>query len=337
MTDRNGPIFIGGTDRAGKTLMSAILASHPRIAIPAVGSNLWTLFYRRFGDLARPANLERCLSALLEYSHVRHLKPEIDRLREDFKAGPATYPRLFALLMGQYAARLGKPRWGDQTGLVEAYADDLFAAYPDARLIHMVRDPRDRYEASLLLWPGGRLRVGGAVARWLFSVRLARRNLALHASRYLVVRYEDLVTDPTACVRAVCAFIGEAFHAEMLELRGMPTYRARLIAESDAEGASRDPAPTIISARYIGVHDGRLPATELAFLTGRAAAEMRQFGYAVEPVRLSPSERLRYLTADLPLNLARMWLWQGRTLLGRWLPQLAGRRPSIRYRVGHAG
>ena len=45
-----GPIYIGGLDRCGKTTMRAFLVSHPNIAIPAVGSNMWTYFYGQFGD-----------------------------------------------------------------------------------------------------------------------------------------------------------------------------------------------------------------------------------------------------------------------------------------------
>ena len=51
-----GSIFIGSLDRSGKTTMRAFLASHPNIAIPAVGSNMWTYFYGQFGDLAHREN-----------------------------------------------------------------------------------------------------------------------------------------------------------------------------------------------------------------------------------------------------------------------------------------
>src|SRR5687767_4249567 len=71
----DGPIYIGGLDRCGKTTMQAFLSSHPRIAIPHVGSNLWRYFYGQYGDLAYKANFERCLRAMLAYSHVQALNP----------------------------------------------------------------------------------------------------------------------------------------------------------------------------------------------------------------------------------------------------------------------
>ena len=162
---RKGPIFIGGPDRCGKTTMRAFLASHPNIAIPAVGSNMWTYFYGQYGDLADNQNFERCLDDMLHYKHVAFLQPDAERIRREFKHGERSYARLFSLFLIHYAEREGKPRWGAQTGLIERYADQVMAAYPDSQMIHMVRDPRDRYEASLALWPKGKLRAGGAVAR----------------------------------------------------------------------------------------------------------------------------------------------------------------------------
>ena len=166
-----GPIYIGGLDRCGKTTLSGFLTSHPRISVPAVGSNLWPYFYRQFGDLAQKENFERCLDAMLRYKHAVFLQPDPAWLRRDFAAGPRTYARLFELFHLQFAAREGKPRYGVQTGLIERYADELFTAYPGVRVIHMVRDPRDRYEASLTRWPDGRGRAGGAAARWSYSAR----------------------------------------------------------------------------------------------------------------------------------------------------------------------
>jgi hypothetical protein len=327
-----GPIFIAGTDRAGKTLMSAVLSSHARIAVPAVGSNLWTLFYGRFGSLAVDAHFERCLDALLSYSHVRFLEPDAARLRAEFQRGEASYARLFGLLLQHYAERQGKPRWGDQTGLIEGYSDDVLRAYPDARMIHMLRDPRDRYDASLSIWPEGRLRAGGAVARWLYSARLARRNARRHGDRYRVVRYEEFVTDPTTVVGGICDFLSEAFDPMMLTLQGMPGYRQRLLEEAgDPTGDD-----SLISPRYVGIHRGRVPAHELAFLEWRAGGEMRRIGYEPSGAPLPFSGRLRLALVDAPINEVRLRIWQARTSLSRWLPRVAGRKPSGRYLVPRA-
>ena len=271
------PVFIGGLDRSGKTTMRAFLVSHPNVAIPPVGSNMETYFYGRFGDLVDPGNVERCLRAMLRYKHVRVLDPDAQRIREEFARGPATYERLFSLFLIQYAERQGKPRWGAQSGLIERYADQVFEAFPGACVVHMVRDPRDRYAASLEAWPNGRGRAGGATARWRYSMRQADRNLALYPGRYLVVRFEDLVLETERVVREVCEFIGESFDPAMLEMGGAPEHRRKLFGDGRA---------TALSAEHIGGFRGRVPPDELAFIELHARALMRRYGYARERVTL---------------------------------------------------
>jgi len=211
-----GPIFIGGPDRCGKTTMRAFLASHPRIAIPAVGSNMWTYFYGQFADLSHPDNFERCLDAMLHYKHVVFLKPDPDRIRKEFWEGEPRYAQLFALFLKHFAEREGKPRWGVQTGLIERYADHIFAAYPGAKMIHMLRDPRDRYEASLAAWPSGKGRAGGAAASWLYSARVAKRNQQRYPDNYRIVRYETMVSEPESALKDICEFLNEEYSPSML-------------------------------------------------------------------------------------------------------------------------
>lgn len=322
----SAPVFIGGPDRCGKTLLAAILGSHPEIAISAVGSNMWTFFYGQFGDLGDDRNLDRCLAAMLRYRHVRFLDPDPVRLRQDFVTGERTYPRLFALFQEQHAERLGKPRWGDQTGLVERYADEIMDAYPDARMIHMVRDPRDRYEASLALWPKGRGRVGGASARWRYSMDLGERNRRRYPDRYLFVRYEDLVLRPEETARRVSEFVNVPFLAEMLDLGGMPTYRAKLESSVRAAGGDPDLPGALISPAFIGGYR-RIAPRELVFMQQRLGSRMLAHGYALDPVRLPVPERLRYTLVDLPLNLVRMYGWERLEAVQHRLPGVFGRTP----------
>jgi hypothetical protein len=316
----HGPIYIGGPDRSGKTLLAAILGSHSRIAIPIVGSNLWTFFYRRFGDLGQDRNLERCLAALQRYKHARFLGLEVERLRAELRAGPPTYPRLFALIHEHFAQRRGKPRWGDQSGLVERYADHIFEAMPDARMIQMVRDPRDRYEGSLNMWPSGRGRSGAAVARWRYSVRLGERNLRRYPGRYRLLRYEDLVRDPAAVVADICSFVGEDFEPAMLQLAEAPSYREKLLA-----GAGPG---ELISARHVGDYRGRIPAHELAFMQQQLAGEMRRHGYEPDPITMAAGSRLRYLLLQWPSQAGRMLAWAGMEAVQQRGWGLLGRRPG---------
>jgi len=324
-----GPIFIGGPDRCGKTLIAAILGSHSRIAIPIVGSNLWTFFYGQYGDLRDDRNLERCLAAMMRYKHALFLKPDVDRIRDELRAGKRSYARLFALLHEHFAERAGKPRWGDQTGLIERYADEVLAAYPGAVMLHMIRDPRDRYEASLRLWPKGRARAGGAAARWRYSVRLAERNLRRHPDRYRLIRYEDLVTRPEEVLRTVTTFLEETYEPAMLAMADAPTYRRKL-----AGGKEPAPGTELINANHVGDFRGSIPHGEVAFLQSVLAGPMERLGYGPEPVRTDLPARLAYATWTLPSNGLRMAAWGGLEALQHRFPRIAGRAPASAKVVG---
>jgi hypothetical protein len=285
-----------------------------------VGSNFWTYFYGQYGDLADDQNLERCLAALARYKHARFIGLDIARLRSQLRTGARTYARVFALVHEHFAERQGKPRWGDQSGLVERYADQILEAYPGVRMIHMLRDPRDRYEASLRMWPKGRARAGGAVARWRYSVALGERNLRRNPGQYRMVRYEDLVSDPPAITRELCAFIGEDFEPPMLDMNAAPKYRAKLLQGSTTGN--------LIDASHIGDFRGRIPAAELAFMQQQLGAAMQRHGYESVPVPMTLRQRAKYWAIEWPGQAARMAAWNSLEAMQHRLSGVLGRRPS---------
>jgi hypothetical protein len=210
-------------------------------------TNLWTYFYNQYGDLSQPENFERCLGMMMRYKRLVVLEPDPDRLHEEFWQGEPTYGRLFALLEEQVAQRKGKPRWGDKSLNTERYAEPIFAAYPGARILHMIRDPRDRYASVLARWKSRRGGVGAGTAMWLSSVSLAEENRRRFPNQYKIVRYETLATKPEETLREICAFIDEAYAPEMLTMRGAKTFR-----EQGSNSSYGQRKPGVISTNSIG-------------------------------------------------------------------------------------
>lgn len=313
-----GPVFVAGLERTGTSLMFALLASHPRIAMTR-RTNLWPYFYGRYGDLSDPDNLERCLSVMVRYKRLIPLAPDPDRLRRDFLEGEASYTRLFALLEEHHAERLGKPRWGDKSLHTERYAAPIFQAYPSARMLHMIRDPRDRYASVLARWKTRRGGVGAGTAQWLNSLRLAKRNLGRYPDRYRIVRYETLVTYPEATLREICAFIGDEYAPEMLTLSGAEKFREQ--GSNSSYGRRR---PGVISTDSIGRYGEVLSPAQVAFIQMTVKEEMHQLGYTLDEVHLSPGERLHFSLVGYPLDLARLVAWRSRNAfqnrMGRDVP-----------------
>lgn len=299
----SSPIFIGGPDRSGTTLLYALLASHPNISM-ARRSNMWRFFYNQYGDLAAPENFERCLHDMTHYHKMRHLGADPERIRREFQAGAPTYGRLFALLHEHHAERAGKPRWGDKSLHIEHYADGIFAEFPDARVIQMVRDPRDRYASVRKRFGKDTPRLGAATARWLRAIRQGRRNLRRYPDRYRIVRYESLARAPEETLRAVCDFLGEPYDPIMLTMRGATEYR-----ESGGNSSFESIAPGVISTRSIGRFSAVLSPSEVAFIQLVCGPEMTACAYEMVDVQLSPAERLRFAVTTLPAQSVRLIGW----------------------------
>jgi Sulfotransferase family len=301
-----GPVFIAGLERSGTSLIYALLASHPNIAM-SQRTNLWTHFYRQYGDLSDPVNFEHCLGTMLRYKRLIRLQPDPGRLRREFWAGEPTYARLFSLLEEHHAERLGKPRWGDKSLNTERYADAIFSSYPEARILHMMRDPRDRFASSLTRWQVRRGGVGAGTAEWLFSARRAMRNQQLYPDRYKVVAYEALAATPDVTIRGICSFIGEGYAPEMLSMRGAPTFRDK---GSNSSYGQRDPG--VISTDSIGRFRDVLSPRQISFIQIAAKREMEAFGYEAESLHLVIGQRFRFTFADVPLESARLTAWRVR-------------------------
>jgi hypothetical protein len=285
----DGPIFIGGLSFCGKTQLRLLLSAHPNVSITR-HTSMWPRFYNRFGNLSRPKNLEHCLQAMLNDKHVKPFQPDPEYIRMEFVRGPATYSRLFALIQGPWAKRQDKRRWGDQLGFIERYAEPIFTAYPSARIIHMVRQPTERAERSISTSSYRRGKVGWETAWWLRSIRLASQNRNRYSDRYLVIRFEDLLTSPEATLRKICSFVDEEFDPAMLTIESGLSESENCELEADA-----NPKASFT-----------LTERERVFVQAWTGHEMRKFGYAKKYIWLSLKDWFVYLFIDWPLNLAGM-------------------------------
>jgi len=202
------PIFIGGLSGSGKTQLRIVLGAHPDISMTR-RTYLWNRFYGRFGPLDDCRNLDRCLRAMAADRDVRTLDPDWDRIRSELFAGAVNYARLFGLVHDHHAQRLGKRRWGEQLRSVECFADPIFATFPTARMIHLVRDPRVADAGARRPRGSSPGRLGWELAPWLQSAEIAQHNRLRYPGRYRVVSFETLEAHPVETVEELCAFVGE--------------------------------------------------------------------------------------------------------------------------------
>jgi len=300
----NQPIFIAGPDRSGTTLLYAILASHPNISMSR-RTNFWRWFYERYGDLSDKDNFERLLDKMLHYKRIKPLHPDGERIRRDFWQGDdPSYGRVFALFQQHNAERVGKPRWGEKSLHTEHYIDQVLSEFPNAKFIHMSRDPRDRYASVRKRFGKDNPRLGASTARWLLSTKAANRNMKNYPDQYVIIRFEDLAAKPEQTAKAMCNFIGEEFSPQMLFMKGAMEYR-----ESGGNSSFEEITPGIISTKPIGRYKNVLMPAEIAFIQLFASKEMQNLGYEKEPVKFTFLEATKFYLWVLPFQAIRMIGW----------------------------
>jgi hypothetical protein len=291
----DGPIFIGGLSFSGKTPLRLMLSSHSNIALSR-RTYMWQRFYERFGDLGQVEHFDRCMQAILADNSIQALGPDEERIRNEFWQGSPTYGRLFAIFHKHFAESFGKRRWGAQIGLIEDYADIIFNDYPDARMLHMVRDPRSRQQQASEKHRQRTGKIGWEIAKWLHSAGLAERNEARYPGRYLVISSESLLADREATLRGICEFLSEAYEPAMFTME-------KAVRFGDGQPASTTKTNARPSSRPI-------PRRDLAFTQAYAGRHIVHFGYDIKPVRLSLREQFLFNFLDRPANLASMFAWR---------------------------
>lgn len=110
-------------------------------------------------------------------------------------------------------------RWIEKTPKNETFGPAMDELFPDAKLIQIVRDPRAVFASlknRLIRQNGHYTKAHRFVRSWNRCAREIPR-LRRDRSRFLVIRYEDLVRKPREILETVCRFGEFEFHESMFK------------------------------------------------------------------------------------------------------------------------
>ena len=292
------PIFIVGANRSGTTLLRLMLNAHPRIAIPE------EIVY--FGSIMAGVPIETWenppLSRERYEAFVHHFVNEtckpldgIDResLKEQILSLPeCDFRTPYKRVLEAWARSHGKVRWGEKTPGNLFYADVLYDMFPDARFIHMIRDPRAGVSSMMGTTFFPKDIVFNAMSRHKFMTQ-GREILETFtpAAHRMTLKYEDLVREPESTVRDLCDFLEESFYPEMLSFyKESSKYMKAEAAETFNKAATRP-----ISIEQLEKWRSKLSTGEIAKIEAVCLREMMEFGYSLENHGLDLKNRIELL------------------------------------------
>ncbi|MSR62047.1 MAG: sulfotransferase [Planctomycetes bacterium] len=259
------PFFLVGSERSGTTLLRLMLAHHARIECAP-----------EFEFLVEPIPAQGwpALADVYEWlSTNRIFLPhalEIDRTLD--------YPALMKSFVTQYGKRSKKPLHG---ATCHKHFDRLLRIWPEARLVHLLRDGRDVARSCIGMgWAGN---VWFGAQRWIEAEELwAALAPRLPAAQRYELRYEDLIRDPERQLAQLCAFLGTDYDAGMLDY-------------------SRDSSYERPDPKLIGQWKQKLTPAELALLEARIGPLLRARGYeesGVAPAEVGGAQRFALSVQD---------------------------------------
>jgi hypothetical protein len=210
--------FVVGSGRSGTTLLRLMLEQHPDLAIPPE-SYFPISMRRRVPRYVSAAgfDLDAYVSELLRNVRFQDwdLHESVVRARLH-GVEPIDWPEAIRRTFALYAEKVGKRRYGDKTPWFIMRITELSELFAESRFVHLIRDGRD-VALSIREMTWGPSRVPALAEFWAKRIRIGRTEGArLGADRYLELRYEDLVQDPTGELRRVCTFLDLDYREKML-------------------------------------------------------------------------------------------------------------------------
>jgi hypothetical protein len=208
-------VFIVGAPRSGTTLLRVLLNRHPAFGLCDETYFGYYVYGRRrvFGDLSDPQLRALAIRKYLETHRMQRLGLDLGQLASQLQSAGTSYRAFLATILHAYAESMSKPRGGEKTPHHAWLAPTLMDWFPSAKVIHLVRDPRD-VAASLRHVAWGPRDSVRAARLWTELVLAA--EACAGRPNFRTVRYADLVADTERTLAELCAFLGEEFVPAML-------------------------------------------------------------------------------------------------------------------------
>jgi len=217
---RNIPIiFILGNGRSGTTLLQEMLNAHPNIVAPPE-SDFITLLYPRFGKIQRWKDQD--ILQFIEGLYFRRIFSLwlIDRKQLTEKLLSIKEIANYQLLCKMVIYEMHKDKKGvkilsDKNPGHSIFSKKLLKIYPEARFIHIIRDPRDNVNSHIKRFH--KKNTYFLARRWVGFNTIIEKDKRKNPDKFFTIIYENMVSNPEETFIVLCKFLGITYDIAMMQ------------------------------------------------------------------------------------------------------------------------
>jgi len=213
-------VFVMGKERSGTTLLQTFLGGNPNIVAPPEYDFI-VLLYPRFGKIKKWR--EKDILDFIEQLYAEQWISKVWHLDRDLLTSillsikdQADYPCICKVVY--YCMRGTKENilWiSDKNPMYVLFIKTILKIFPDAKFIHLIRDPRDNVNSHLQAFSVTNVKF--ITMKWLSYNTILLKSRNKYPEKCYAVLYEDLVQDPEACMKGICGFLKISFTDKMIQ------------------------------------------------------------------------------------------------------------------------
>jgi len=214
-------VFILGKGRSGTTLLQSLLNAHPNIVAPPE-SKFVVLHGARFGKIKKwnETDVHEFVAALFSEFFFFYTWKQDRKQLTDFLLSAIDYLDYpLACKMVYYAARGNKNEVkliSDKNPLYAVFIPQIRKVFPDAKFIHLVRDPRDNVLSTIKAYGGGNPFF--ISWQWLIHNAIIEDDKKKAPDQYFSLLYENMVKDIEGTMKELCSFLKIPYNESMKEI-----------------------------------------------------------------------------------------------------------------------
>jgi hypothetical protein len=272
------PVFIVGCPRSGTSYLYHLLLSAGGFAEFHTQMNVFDVLEPIYGDLSIPKNKTKMMGDWLRSKafDVSGLQSEEIRAAvSDCQSGSD----FLRVVMEQVARKQGVDRWIDSTPTNIPHLLRIKKDFPDALIIHIIRDPRDialsldkRGWTRPLPWDRDKALLAAGLY-WEWIVRRGRKLGSRLGADYLETRYEDLVNRPAETLAQLAVFLQHDLDYERIRQNKIGSVGKPLTSfKEDLDRGQFTP---------VGRWKDKFPADQLAMFEDAVGDYMQELGYVL--------------------------------------------------------